>query len=347
MRPLALDANLPPRFFAGGEAIARWRGVEPPDRPAPEDWVASTTTLFGEHDHGLTQLPDGTLLRDAIVWDPDAWLGPQHVARWGADPALLVKLLEAGQRLPVHCHPDRSFARRHLDCPYGKTEAWIVVEAAGPEPLVYLGFRDGMSRKQLAALVEGQRTEAMLDAMNQVPVAAGDTILVPAGLPHAIGAGVFVVELQEPSDLSVLLEWDGFAIDGRDAGHLGLGFEVALDAVDVTGWDGDRLAELTGGRDGEPGADHGVEPLLPVAADPYFRAERLVPAAAPVVLEPGFSVLAVLRGRGSLATTEGGDRMIRAGQVLLVPYAAGHGRVTGDVEVVRCRPPAPGPAVGD
>ena len=55
--------------------------------------------------------------------------------------------------------------------------------------------------------------------------------VVPASTPHCIDAGVFVVELQEPTDFSVLLEWDGFDVDGPADGHLGLGFDVALDAV--------------------------------------------------------------------------------------------------------------------
>jgi mannose-6-phosphate isomerase len=336
--PIGLEPNLPPRFFAGGSAIARWRGVPAPDRSAPEDWLASTTQLFGERDHGLTRLPDGSLLRDALDRDAESWLGPAHVERWGADPALLVKLLEAGQRLPVHCHPDRGFARRHLDCPYGKTEAWVVVEASGDRPVVHLGFRDDVTREELDDLVADQRTEAMLEAMNEVPVAAGDTVLVPAGLPHAIGTGVFVVELQEPTDLSVLMEWDGFDVDGRRDGHLGLGFDVALDAVDRSAWDAQRLAQLTAGRD--PAAD-GVEVLFPPAADPYFRAERIVPAGGRVGLDPGFSVMTVLRGSGELRTEHGGTRPLGRGDVLLVPYLAGASTVVGELEVIRSRPPAP------
>ena len=59
--------------------------------------VGSVTPLFGEGSLGLTVLPDGTLLRDALSADPVTWLGPSHASRWGADPALLVKLLEITQ----------------------------------------------------------------------------------------------------------------------------------------------------------------------------------------------------------------------------------------------------------
>src|SRR5262249_13733802 len=154
--------------------------------------------LWNEANAGLTHLEDGRTLRDAVAADPEAWLGPAHAARFGADPALLVKLLDAGERLPVHCHPDRAFSRRHLDCPYGKPEAWVVLEARGDEPTVRLGFRFDVDAATLAGWVAAQETGTLLAALHAVRVRPGDAVLVPAGLPHAIGEGVFVVELQEP-----------------------------------------------------------------------------------------------------------------------------------------------------
>src|SRR5262249_32445380 len=80
--------------------------------------------------------------------------------------------------------------------------------------------------------------------LNEVRVDDGDCVFVPAGLPHAIGEGIFLVELQEPTDLSILMEWTGFAIDGERDGHLGLGFEVALQSARRTAVNGDELAAL-------------------------------------------------------------------------------------------------------
>ena len=71
----------------------------------------------------------------------------------------------------------------------------------------------------------------MLDLLEPVTVHPGDGVFVPASTPHCIDADLFLVELQEPTDFSILLEWRGFDIDGRADGHLGLGFDVALDAV--------------------------------------------------------------------------------------------------------------------
>ena len=63
-------------------------------------------------------------------------------------------------------------------------------------------------------------------------MSAGDAVFVPAGAPHAIGDGMLIVELQEPTDLSILLEWEGFGIDDEQAATLGLGWDVALASVE-------------------------------------------------------------------------------------------------------------------
>jgi len=128
VKPTRLAANRFPRFYRGGSAIDELRGMTPETGGAflPEDWVGSATTAFGSAVHGLTRLEDGLTLREAIEADPEGFLGRRHAEAYGGSPALLVKLLHAGERLPVHCHPGRGFARRHLGCPWGKTEAWII-----------------------------------------------------------------------------------------------------------------------------------------------------------------------------------------------------------------------------
>ena len=339
MKPIRLAANRFPRFYRGGSAIDELRGTAPDAGGAflPEDWVGSTTTAFGSDVDGLTRLEDGRTLREAVAADPEGLLGPEHAEAHGADPALLVKLLHAGERLPVHCHPDRDFARRHLDCPWGKTEAWVIAGTEGPDRVVHLGFREPMDPRRLAELVDTQQVEPLLASLNAVPVAAGDTVLVPAGLPHAIGQGVLLVELQEPTDFSVLLEWKGFAIDGRAEGHLGLGFDLALGCVDRAGWSPARLERLRAGRGPvRPGAER----LFPAEADPFFRAERLRPDPA-VSLEAAFSILVVTEGSGQLETRGGSLELVR-GDTVLVPFAAGSGAVRGRLEAVRCLPPGPG-----
>jgi mannose-6-phosphate isomerase len=329
MKPILLPPNGIPRFYRGGPAITALRGVDFGSDRVPEEWIGSTASAFGEGDLGLSRLPDGTLLRDAIRADPEAYLGAAHVARFGPDPALLVKLLDAGERLPVHVHPDGAFARTHLGTAFGKTEAWIVVGASRADAAVHVGFRADVEASTLAGWVRDRDGAAMLDALHRVPVGPGDAIFVPAGTPHAIGEGLLIVELQEPTDMSVLLEWDGFGIDGEEEATLGLGWETALACVE------------RGARD--PGPLAGPEPagpvasLLPSAADPFFRAERLAPD--PVAeLAPGFAVLIALEGAGTLRA-DGGTLEIERGDAVLVPFAAGAVRVEGELVAIACRPP--------
>jgi mannose-6-phosphate isomerase len=339
VNPVELPPNQLHHFYRGGEAIASFRGILSTDDHAPEDWVGSTATMFGADGAGLSALPDGRLLRDAIAADPVAYLGPAHTAQHGTDSALLVKLLDAGERLPVHFHPDQAFARNHLGLAHGKTEAWLIVETRGERPTAWLGFREDVDLDVLAGWVDRQDRAILLDALNELTVGPGDCFFVPAGLPHAIGEGVFLVELQEPSDLSVLLEWTGFDVDGRRDGHLGVGFDVALQNARRAAVRDDELAELKRQTAAAPESRPGARTLLPSAASSFFRAERLRPAPA-VSLEPAFSILVVVDGDGRL-DTEGGTATLARGESLLVPYAAGRGELTGSVDVIRCLPPAP------
>jgi mannose-6-phosphate isomerase len=319
MKPHTLPPNVLRHFYAGGERIAALRGTPPQDH-APEEWIGAANTTF-DGSRGLSALRDGTLVRDAIEADPEAFLGPDHVARFGSDPALLVKLLDAGQRLPVHFHPDRAFAARELGLAHGKTEAWLIVEAE-PGASVWVGFTREVSAGEVREWMAAQDAAAMLACMHELPVAAGDAVFVPAGAPHAIGEGILMVEVQEPTDLSVLLEWDGFEIT-EDDGHLGLGWDVALRALDRSAWDPARVGALRGPGEGR----------LPAAADPWFRAERVRGGDE---LDAGYGIVVGLAGEGAL-----GDEPLARGTALLVPHAAGPLTVSGDVEAIRCRPPAP------
>jgi mannose-6-phosphate isomerase len=332
VQPVVLEPNMPDTFYRGAGRIGRLRGCAEDTEDRPEDWIASTTSRFGQRTAGMTRLADGSLLADAIAADPVAWLGEKHVARHGADPALLVKLLDAGQRLPVHVHPDRAFAAGHLASPYGKTEAWIVLEAE-PGAVVYLGFRHDVDPEQLAGWVRHQDAGPLLAATNRIPVTAGDSILCPAGTPHAIGKGILVVELQEPTDWSIILEWRDFPLNPGDV-TAGLPLDEALGCVSRRALSAGRVDELHGrSLDGATGS------LLPTAADLFFVAER-VDSRVSGDLPAGYGLLIVTGGTGTLATEAGPPVPVRRGSTVLVPHAAGPGALTGDVQAIRCLPAA-------
>jgi mannose-6-phosphate isomerase len=330
MRPAQLSPNLINHFYRGGAKIAALRGLPAAGERQPEEWIAATVSRFGAGDTGLASTVDGELLRDLVAADPAGWLGGRHQGRFSPeDSGMLVKLLDAGQRLPVHVHPDRAFARSHLQCPYGKTEAWLVLDA-DPGSAVYLGWRGDVDPGELAARRDAQDGAWMLERMHRLEVGRGDGILVPAGTVHAIGAGVFVLEAQEPTDWSILLEWS-VTTETRDGSHLGLGFDTAMGAVAHERLDPDRLPELIShvDLDGPGPASCLVEP-----ADPFFRVDLL---SAGVPVPAGFGALLVLDGGGELRGGTG-SVAVAAGQALAVPAGFGDWTIHGAARGLLARP---------
>ena len=158
-----LPVNQFDHFYAGGSRIGTLRhGPGGPMRP--EEWIGSITTRFGEISQGLSKLSSGELLRDEISNNPIKWLGEEHFESFGTSIEILIKLLDPEQRLPVHFHPNKKFAKEHLSLNHGKTEAWVILEApkgAG----VGLGFKKEMDPKVIAGWVANQNHQALLDSL--------------------------------------------------------------------------------------------------------------------------------------------------------------------------------------
>lgn len=366
--PIPLEPNRVSRFYRGGALLDAFRsgaagGPREPgaDGDRPEDWLASIVrawTPVGKpiSDEGLTRVrvgDDEVTLRDLVQRrDPAAIGGAGLVRAAGPTSGLLVKLLDAAQRLPVHCHPSRPFAERFLGSRFGKTEAWLVMGTrqlpTQPPPCVWLGFRRDVARDELRGWIDEGDSEALLGALHQRTVAPGDAWFVPAGTPHAIGAGVFLVELQEPTDFSVVAETSGFPIDRRDA-HLGQGWDVMVDCFDRRGISDADLERLRHAPEVTPTAG-GLhrERLLGRAADPFFRAERLTLAAgdAPLPWADTFVVGVVTDGGGRIATPAGSIE-VGPGSSFAVPAAISHeaSLAADDRLVVLCCLPPEGEAL--
>ncbi|WP_431246440.1 class I mannose-6-phosphate isomerase [Leifsonia xyli] len=289
--------------------------------------MGSTVSVRGQEEHGRAVLANGRLVDDAVRSAPCEWLGHAHVEQFGADPKILVKLLDAGQRLPAHVHPDAEFAHRAVDAAHGKAEAWHILAGGS----VHLGFTEDVKRERLEQLVASQDTSTLLGMMHTVDVSAGDRVFVPPRLVHAIGEGILLVEVQEPEDLSILLEWRGFAIDGEQEGHLGIGFDRALDAVDRSALAAPALERLVR-RAGEAGAG------LPSDADAYFRLES-AKVHGEVELDEGFAVLVVTAGSVTLASFGNADLTLHSGDTVLVPAGVRRPTLLGAGEVLVARPP--------
>jgi mannose-6-phosphate isomerase len=130
----------------------------------------------------------------------------------------------------------------------------------------------------------------------------------------------------------VLLEWEGFAIDGRANGNLGLGWDAALDAVDRSAWTPERVAALR-----RTTSNGERVPLFPAEAASFFGGERLRPGPE-LALDESFSILVVLAGTGRIECADDSLELAR-GDTVLVPYGAGPCTLAGELDVIRCLPP--------
>ncbi len=125
---------------------------------------------------------------------------------------LLVKLIDANDILSVQVHPDDAYAYACEGGDSGKTEMWYIIDAKPDARLVY-GLREGVGKEEFAAAVAQGRIN---DAMNFVPVKAGETYFIPAGMLHAIGSGILIAEIQQNSDLTYrVYDFDRVGADGK------------------------------------------------------------------------------------------------------------------------------------
>jgi len=215
---LPLPPNRVRRAYTGGALLEEFDGAEVgEDGQQPEDWVASTVPAINP---GLPEIPSEGLahvefnspnpvpILSLLEQAPDYLLGAKHVARVGATLGFLVKLLDAAVPLPVQAHPTRSFARKHLHSPWGKFESYVILQTRqGIAPSLRIGFQHPPSKEEFRRMIVEQDLPAIEACFEPIPVSAGDVWVVPGGFPHAIGAGLFMVETMEPSDLVVRVEY--------------------------------------------------------------------------------------------------------------------------------------------
>lgn len=215
---LPLPPNRVRRNYHGGAGLDRLSGnASPADGDRPENWVCSLVPAINPGlppvpDEGLSQVMiDGglRLLRDVFADDPAHYLGAAHVASRGLDTGFLTKQLDSSMRLHLQAHPTREFARKHLGRPWGKFEAYVILSVRpGADPYIRLGFQHPPTPTEWQRIVLDQDIAAMDACFEPVPVRPGEVWFVPGGLPHALGGGLTVLEIMEPSDLVVRCEFE-------------------------------------------------------------------------------------------------------------------------------------------
>jgi mannose-6-phosphate isomerase len=249
----------------------------------------------------------GVALCDLIDRFGAALLGSANPTPDGGFP-LLVKFLDAREHLSVQVHPHAEYVERHPDARL-KTESWYVIDAV-PGAELFLDIAGGTSIEEFRAALG---TPAVVDMLRRVPATAGDFHHLPAGLLHALGAGVLVAEVQTPSDTTFrIYDWnDEYGRPVRDL-HLAEAAETLVASPE---------GAISSGRMEGPG----VRPLI--VTEHYWMREHVSGGGTVALVDlPETRVLMVTRGGVTVDGTPA-----RAGTTVVVPaVAAARTVVTAD-----------------
>lgn len=263
--------------------------------PLPDGQAIGESWELADHDAGMSETtwPTERPLRAWLTQCGDEILGEAALSPQGRFP-LLCKYLHAKEPLSVQVHPNDAYAGTH-EGDWGKTEAWYVLDA-DPDAWIIAGFRDGVTREELAAACAD---ETIADLMVRHDVKAGDLVFLPAGTVHTIGPGIVLAEVQQSSDVTYrFYDWGR---TGR-ALHVRQGLEVA----DLVPHPGPRsIRDVPKGREVELVACDAFRMAL--SSDGFYGTRSAMPL-----------VLMVLDGSGRLLF-DGGEVPIVRSETWLIP----------------------------
>jgi mannose-6-phosphate isomerase len=289
----------------GGRNLERYGLALPPGQPIGEALATAGEAVITAGDGA------GRTIDELVREDPSGRLGARGRAAVSDRETfpLLVKLIDAAENLSIQVHPDDDGARP-LDR-LGKTEAWYVLDAA-PGSKLYLGLRPGSGIEEFAASAR-KLDGSSADYLRAVDAQPGMTILIPAGTVHALGAGVMVYEIQQPSDVTFRLDdWGRVDAQGNPREmHLEQGFAATRPELQP-----ERIAPVEV-------RDPVVRRHL-LAACRYFALERIaLPAGGTIQVGSAESPQVVTVLSGSAGFGEGNGVALTAGSSGVVwPTAA-------------------------
>lgn len=351
MEPIKFQSNRVRRTYRGGQLLDLWQGnTRGSDCERPEEWIASTVTAINNgkefiDKEGLSRTENGILLKDLIDSAPSQMLGHRHTEFFGPSMGLLVKALDSCQRLSIQVHPDKQTAQRLFHSDYGKTEAWYILGTRiidGVQPCIYAGFKPGITSELWRFLFDTQDISAMLDCLNKIPVETGQVYLIQGGVPHAIGAGCFIIEIQEPTDYTIRTE--RCTVSGEripdSICHQGLGFDKMFDCFHyATEPVSCFLPRPTSHCEGQAI----VTPLITRQdTTAFFMEEWDICGRTCLPQDDTFSLLVCLEGEGNIATSCSPSVPIRRGESVFLPAACTQTELYGKkLRLLRCLPPAP------
>ncbi len=267
----------------GGTRLPDFLGVAPPAEGGPvgEAWVLSD--VEGSQSRVAHGPHRGRTLRELIAEFPRELFGDAPPAD-GRFP-LLLKFIDARQELSVQVHPDDAAAVAHKGPGHrGKTEAWVVLDAA-PDSRLYAGFRPGVTAAGFRAATAAGTAP---DTLHHFAPRPGDTLFLEAGTVHAIGANVLIFEVQQTSDLTYRI-YDWGRVEARTGRPRELHVERGLACANFAAGPCHPVTAT-------PSAD-GREALVECE---HFTLHRLVVAGDATLVNAACRALVVAAGRGTL-----------------------------------------------
>ena len=235
---------------------------------------------------------------------------------------VLIKLIDAKNKLSIQVHPDDAYARAHGE-PFGKTEMWYVV-GCEPGASLYYGFSHAVSKDEFRSRIENNTLEEVL---NRVEVHPGDVFFISAGTLHAIGAGILIAEIQQSSNLTYRI-YD-YGRHGKDGKPRELHIPQALDVTRLV--PPDRSASPQGKWESFTGGSR----LLLSSCDIFTVYEMKITETTMTADAASFHSLVCLEGDALLLQNGKPEFSFRKGDSVLIPAGYGPYTVKGDCRVLR------------
>ena len=299
----------------GGDKITPFKQLDCNTPNIGESWELSGVAS----DQTLCTTMENKPLNALVEEYKEKLVGKANYERFGNEFPLLIKFIDARQDLSIQVHPDDETALRQGKM-RGKTEMWYLMQSDADAKL-YSGLKQQITPEQYKAMVEDG---SICDALVQYPVKEDDVFFLPAGRIHAIGAGCFLAEIQQTSDVTYRI-YD-FKRKDKDGNYRQLHTEEAAEAIDYTVYDDYRTQHT-------PCKNKAVE----IADCPYFTTNVYdIDSATQIdaIKQDTFVVLIVLKGEGTV-TTDGGETVsVKAGDTLLIAAENKTLQVDGNIKLL-------------
>ena len=299
----------------GGEKIIPFKQLDAQQEQVGESWeisgVKDNETIIASGEH------QGKPLNQLVAELKAELVGKDNYERFGNEFPLLIKFIDARQDLSIQVHPTDEIAHRQGK-PRGKTEMWYIMDCA-PGAKLYCGLRQQITPERYKEMVED---DTICDALAQYEVSEGDVFFLPAGRIHAIGAGCFLAEIQQTSDVTYRI-YD-FKRRDKDGNYRQLHTHEAAESINYQ-VESDYRTHYT------PMKNEGVQ----LVQCPYFTT-AVYDLDEPMTLDyselDSFVILIGLSGSATITDEEGNQTSLKAGETLLVPATAQELKVEGTVK---------------